>query len=220
MITGSLITAADVEAEREVILDEIAMHDDDPDDVVHNLFAAQAWGDSPLGRPIAGTAASIASLSRDQVARFHKRHYRPANMVVAAAGNVDHTAVVRLVRRSFGRNGFLARDEAPVVPRTTAGRARKVHPGASSVTRPFEQVNLVLGVNGFTRHDDRRYALDCAKINALGWAPRQTFEEAMRETVEWYRDNQDWWRSIRGGEEYQAYYKSNYAHRLKDAAST
>ncbi|MEZ5193883.1 MAG: pitrilysin family protein [Nocardioides sp.] len=55
MLTGSLVTAADVEAEREVILDEIAMHDDDPDDVVHNLFAAQAWA-APLGRPIAGTA--------------------------------------------------------------------------------------------------------------------------------------------------------------------
>ena len=93
------------------------MHDDDPDDVVHNLFAQQAWGDGPLGRPIAGTAASIESLSRDQIARFHKRHYRPANLVVAAAGNLDHTAVVRLVRRAFGRNGFLARDEAPVVPR-------------------------------------------------------------------------------------------------------
>jgi dTDP-glucose 4,6-dehydratase len=67
---------------------------------------------------------------------------------------------------------------------------------------------------------DRRYALDCAKLQGLGWAPRQTFEEAMRATVEWYRDNQDWWRSIRDGEDYKAYYKSNYAHRLKEGAST
>ena len=65
MITGSRLTADDVEAERDVILDEIAMHDDDPDDVVHNLFAAQAWGDSPLGRPIAGTVESITALTRD-----------------------------------------------------------------------------------------------------------------------------------------------------------
>ena len=64
MITASTLLAEDVEAERDVILDEIAMHDDDPDDVVHNLFAQQAWGDTPLGRPIAGTEASIGALTR------------------------------------------------------------------------------------------------------------------------------------------------------------
>ena len=65
MVTSSLITSEDVEAEREVILDEIAMHDDDPDDVVHNLFAATAWAGTPLARPIAGTAESIKALTRD-----------------------------------------------------------------------------------------------------------------------------------------------------------
>ncbi len=176
MVTDSLLHPDDVEAERDVILDEIAMHDDDPDDVVHNLFAAQAWGDSPLGRPIAGTAASITSLSRDQVARFHRRHYRPANMVVAAAGNLDHTTVVRLVRKAFGRNGFLARDEAPVVTRTSS-QARKVHPGASNVARPFEQVNLVLGVNGYTRHDERRYALGVLNTALGGGTSSRLFQE-------------------------------------------
>ena len=91
MITNSLLTPDDVEAERNVILDEIAMHDDDPDDVVHNLFAGLAWGESsPLGQPIAGTMASIEAINRTSVARFYKRHYRAANMVVAAAGNLDH----------------------------------------------------------------------------------------------------------------------------------
>ena len=79
MITNSVISEDDVEAERDVILDEIAMHDDDPDDVVHNLFASQAWGDSPLGRPIAGTVESIGALSRDQITRFYRSHYRPAD---------------------------------------------------------------------------------------------------------------------------------------------
>ena len=72
IVASSRFTAADVEAERDVILDEIAMHDDDPDDVVHNLFAAQAWGDSPLGRPIAGTEESIAALTRDEIVAFHR----------------------------------------------------------------------------------------------------------------------------------------------------
>ena len=91
MVTSSLITAEDVDAERDVILDEIAMHDDDPDDVAHNLFSALAWGDSPLGRPIAGTVASIESMSREQIRRFYQRHYRPERMVISVAhlrGNI------------------------------------------------------------------------------------------------------------------------------------
>ncbi len=127
MITNSLITEDDVEAERDVILDEIAMHDDDPDDVVHNLFASQAFGDSPLGRPIAGTVESIAALSRDQIARFYRSHYRPPSMVVAVAGNVDHAAVVRQVRTAFGRNGFLSGADAPKRAVVT-DRARRVTP--------------------------------------------------------------------------------------------
>jgi predicted Zn-dependent peptidase len=176
MITDSLLREDDVAAEREVILDEIAMHDDDPDDVVHNLFARQAWGDSPLGRPIAGTVESITALTRDQVARFYRRHYRPANMVVAAAGNVDHTTVVRLVRAAFGRQGFLEVDEPPVVPDVTRP-TRRVHAGTLTSTRPFEQVNLVLGVNGITRHDDRRYALGVLNTALGGGTSSRLFQE-------------------------------------------
>ncbi|WP_426244081.1 M16 family metallopeptidase [Nocardioides sp. LHG3406-4] len=176
MITNSLMTVEDVDAEREVILDEIAMHDDDPDDVVHNLFALQAWGDSPLGRPIAGSHESIAGLTRDQIVRFHRKHYRPANMVVAVAGNLDHASVVRQVRKAFSRQGFLDRDEAPVRPRRAA-RARRVHPGTSATTKPFEQVNLVLGVGGLTRRDDRRFALGVLNTALGGGTSSRLFQE-------------------------------------------
>ena len=179
MITSSTFAAGDVEAEREVILDEIAMHDDDPEDVVHNLFAAQAWGDSPLGRPIAGTAESIGALTREQVVRFHRRHYRPANMVVTVAGNVDHASVVRTVRGAFGRNHFLRADEAPVLPRP-AGRARRVRSGTARAHRPSEQVNLVLGVRGLVRNDSRRYALGVLNT-ALGGGPSSRLFQAVRE---------------------------------------
>ena len=176
MVTDSLIRSEDVEAERDVILDEIAMHDDDPDDVVHNLFAQQAWGDSPLGRPIAGTTDSIATLTRDQIARFYRRHYRAPQMVVAVAGNVEHTAVVRQVRKAFGRNGFLASTELPAVPRARSS-VRRVHPGSLSAARPFEQVNLVLGVNGLTRHDERRYALGVLNAALGGSTSSRLFQE-------------------------------------------
>ncbi len=176
MITNSLFTGEDVDAEREVILDEIAMHDDDPDDVVHNLFAQQAWGDSPLGRPIAGSVESIVGLTRDQIVRFHRKHYRPANMVVAVAGNLDHASVVRQVRKAFSRQGFLDRDETPVPPRRGV-RARRVHPGTSSTTKPFEQVNLVLGVGGLTRRDDRRFALGVLNTALGGGTSSRLFQE-------------------------------------------
>jgi predicted Zn-dependent peptidase len=177
MVTNSVLSSEDVEAERDVILDEIAMHDDDPDDVVHNLFAAQAWGaDSPLGRPIAGTVDSITALSRAQIRRFYRRHYRPANMVVAAAGNVDHTALVRGVRKAFGRNDWLAGDEAPVPPRH-GRRTPRVFSGSVAATRPFEQVNVVLGVEGVTRHDDRRFALGVLNTALGGSTSSRLFQE-------------------------------------------
>jgi len=177
MVTNSVITAEDVEAERDVILDEIAMHDDDPDDVVHNLFAEQAWGSgSPLGRPIAGTVESIGALTRSQVHRFYKRHYRAANIVVAVAGKVDHADVVRRIRRAFGRNDFLARDEPPVPPR--AGRRRQpVKAGTIRTTRPLEQVNLVLGMKGLPRSDDRRFALGVLNTALGGGTSSRLFQE-------------------------------------------
>jgi predicted Zn-dependent peptidase len=176
MITSSLITADDVEAERDVILDEIAMHDDDPDDVAHNLFSALAWGDSPLGRPIAGTAASIEAMTRDQVRRFYRRHYRPDRMVVSVAGSVDHGRFVRLVRRSFARQGFLDGTATPVPARRTE-RSRKAASGLVEATRQFEQVNVVLGMQGLTRSDPRRFALGVLNAALGGGTSSRLFQE-------------------------------------------
>lgn len=176
MMTSSVITDADVEAERDVILDEIAMHDDDPEDVVHNLFAAQAWGDTPLGRGIAGTEASIESLSLAQIQRFYVRHYRPANIVVSVAGNIDHADVVRRIRAAFGRGDWLTGDEAPVVAALTP-KARKITPGESHATRPLEQVNVVLGVRGLTRSDPRRFSLGVLNTVLGGGSSSRLFQE-------------------------------------------
>jgi predicted Zn-dependent peptidase len=98
MVLSSTITGPDFESERGVILEEIAMHDDDPGDVVHDTFAQTVFGDTPLGRPILGSVGSIEALSRDTVRRYYKRWYRPEHIVVAAAGNLNHAAVVRLVK--------------------------------------------------------------------------------------------------------------------------
>ncbi|MEZ0581072.1 M16 family metallopeptidase [Nocardioides sp. MH1] len=176
MITGSLLEPHDVDAERDVILDEIAMHEDDPDDVVQNLLAELAWGNGPLGRPIAGTTESIESMSRAQIQRFYKRHYRPDNMVVSVAGAVDHGEVVKAVRRHFGRHGFLDGTAEPVAPRPASRRPR-IRAGEGRIARPFEQVNVVLAAEGVTRDDDRRFALGVLNTALGGGTSSRLFQE-------------------------------------------
>jgi predicted Zn-dependent peptidase len=180
MVTSSRLSGQDVEAEREVILDEIAMHDDDPDDVVTNVYAAAAWGDGPLGRPIAGTEESIRALTRAQIMRFYRSRYRPENMVVAVAGNVDHAAVVRLVRTAFARNRFLADRSVRPLPVRRADRVKRAGSGQVVVSRPFEQVNILLGVNGLVRTDERRYVLGVLNA-ALGGGPSSRLFQEVRE---------------------------------------
>src|SRR5437867_3811109 len=107
MLTGSLIRQEDIDAERGVVLEEIAMTEDDPGDQVHDLFTTALLGDTPLGRPVLGTVETVNALTRDQVARFYHKHYEPTRLVVAAAGNIDHSTVVRQVRRAFERAGAL-----------------------------------------------------------------------------------------------------------------
>jgi len=160
-----------------VILDEIAMHDDDPDDVVHNLYAVKAWGRSSLGRPIAGTAESVGSLRRAQIVGYYQARYRPENMVVAVAGNLEHSSVVRMVRKTFGRGDFLADTSVGPSPLRSGTRLRRCVAGQVVATRPFEQVNLVLGVSTFARADDRRYALGVLNATLGGGTSSRLFQE-------------------------------------------
>ena len=91
LVADSVLAPADVETERGVILEEIAMHDDEPGDEVHDLFAEAMYGDdTPLGRLISGTAETITPMTRKQIQSFYRSRYSPANMVISAAGNLDH----------------------------------------------------------------------------------------------------------------------------------
>jgi predicted Zn-dependent peptidase len=176
MVTSSVIAPPDVESERQVVLEEIAMRDDEPDDAVHDLFAQNMWGDSPLGRPVLGTEQSITSISRRAVAGWYRRRYRPENVVVAAAGNVDHSRLVRLARTGFGRAGLLA-DEVPPMPARVGGTPPPVRGGVQLVPRHIEQANLVLGVPGMSRTDDRRFALGVLNATLGGGMSSRLFQE-------------------------------------------
>ena len=179
MVTSSLITREDFESERGVILEEIAMHDDAPDDIVHDSFAQTLFGDHPLGRPVLGTVDSISKVSRDAVHRYWRKRYSPERIVVAAAGNVDHATVVRHVRRALAGTGLLGGEARPEAPR--GGRARLAMGDAVSVLRrPTEQVNLVLGTLGLPRDDERRYALGVLN-NAFGGGMSSRLFQEVRE---------------------------------------
>src|ERR1700747_1486904 len=101
MVTSSLIAPKDVDAERNVVLEEIAMNDDDPSDTAHEAFTAKLFGDTPLGRPILGSVDSINKITRDQILEHYQARYTPEHLVVAAAGNLDHETVVQLVAQAF-----------------------------------------------------------------------------------------------------------------------
>ncbi|MFC5724992.1 M16 family metallopeptidase [Streptomyces gamaensis] len=177
MLTGSLIDAADVDAERGVILEEIAMTEDDPGDCVHDLFAHTMLGDTPLGRPVLGTVDTINALTRERIARFYKKHYDPTHLVVAAAGNVDHAKVVRQVRAAFDKAGALGRgDAAPAAPRA-GQRAIRTAGRVELLARRTEQAHVVLGMPGLARTDERRWALGVLNTALGGGMSSRLFQE-------------------------------------------
>ncbi|MDJ0386032.1 pitrilysin family protein [Streptomyces sp. G-G2] len=176
MLTGSLIREEDVDAERGVILEEIAMTEDDPGDCVHDLFAHTMLGDTPLGRPVLGTVDTINALTADRIRRFYKKHYDPTHLVVAAAGNVDHAKVVRQVRTAFERAGFDGVGQEPVGPRTGARRIR-VAGQVELVNRKTEQAHVVLGMPGLARTDERRWALGVLNTALGGGMSSRLFQE-------------------------------------------
>ena len=98
MLQHSRLRSADLDAERQVILEEIDMHEDSPEEVVHDLFTETVWPHHPLGRPVLGTADTIKAATREKVNRFYRRYYRPGSLVVAAAGNLGHDDLLDLLR--------------------------------------------------------------------------------------------------------------------------
>ena len=176
MVTSSLITPKDVDAERNVVLEEIAMNDDDPTDTVHEAFTEKLFGDTPLGRPILGTVDSINAITRDQIFEHYQARYTPEHLVVAAAGNLDHDTVVELVRQSFG--AALDRAAEPARSRLTGdqlGHAAGV--GTTLVSRGIEQANLVLGCEALARTDERRFALGVLNAAFGGGMSSRLFQE-------------------------------------------
>ena len=176
MVTSSLITPKDVDAERNVVLEEIAMNEDDPSDTVHEAFTAKLFGDTPLGRPILGTTDSINAITREQIHEHYLDRYTPEHLVVAAAGNLDHDVVVELVRQAFGPT--LKRTAEPAAPRLGGDQVgQPAGTGTTLVSRGIEQANLVLGCEALARTDERRFALGVLNAAFGGGMSSRLFQE-------------------------------------------
>jgi predicted Zn-dependent peptidase len=185
MVIASLIEPRDVDAERNVVLEEIAMNEDDPSDAVHEAFTTHLFGDTPLGRPILGTVDSINAITREQIHEHYVARYTPPHLVVAAAGNLDHETVVAGIREAFGPvlTGSGAAEAVPAAPRLRGsgglwdGYGTAAGSGVKLVSRPIEQANLVLGCEGLARTDDRRFALGVLNAALGGGMSSRLFQE-------------------------------------------
>ncbi|HEY5155971.1 MAG TPA: pitrilysin family protein [Acidimicrobiales bacterium] len=151
VVSAPAFRAHEVDAEREVILEEILMNEDTPDDVVHTQLMAALFPDHGLGAETLGSEQTITDMDRDAIAAFHQEWYRPANIVVAAAGNLDHGRVLDLVE------DCLADQSAGAKPRRSPPSAEVVP--LSVVHRPTEQVHVAMAWRGLDAHDPDRYAL-------------------------------------------------------------
>jgi predicted Zn-dependent peptidase len=177
MITSATIATADVDQERSVVLEEISMRDDDPSDIVHELFAKEMYGDAPLGRSILGTSENIGALSRRSIHGFYKKYYTPDRLVVSVAGNVDHAQVVKLVRRAFEKGGLsLDGDTSPFVPAKVKTKINRAG-GVAKFNKTTEQANLVIGVPGLDRADERRFIFSVFNAALGGGRSSRLFQE-------------------------------------------
>ena len=178
MLTSSLIDATEFENERTVILEELAMNEDDPQDVAHEAFSEAVHGDHELGRPIGGNKETIGAVSRNAVWQHYQQNYRPQDLVVAAAGGVKHSEFVALVEKELSAAGWdLGQSAAPVARRSnvqakiTRGKPLQV------IKRPIAQANILLGMPGIIGNDPRRYAMGILNTVLGGGMSSRLFQE-------------------------------------------
>ena len=176
LITSSIVTALDVDAERKVVLEEIAMRDDDPSDLVHDLFSDIYYGDTQIGRPILGTVESIKGMSRNTVFNYYKKKYLPQDLVVAVAGNIKHKRVVAMVEQALSRDNFLDVMAAPVIrPNIPIKNTKQQSVGL--LYKKSEQAHMFYGMEGVARADDRRFAMGVLSAALGGGMSSRLFQE-------------------------------------------
>ena len=169
MFFHSLFDAKEIEKEKNVVIEEIKMYEDSPDELIHDIFSEQVWNEHPLGKPILGTEESINSLSREKIMQFLSEHYAPDNIVVAVAGKIKHEDIVAKLSAQFGsfqRGGRRVLEEAPT-GRTVEHYQKK----------ETEQMHIILGVPGLGQDDDDIYAMHVFNNILGGGLSSRLFQE-------------------------------------------
>ncbi|WP_435299836.1 M16 family metallopeptidase [Timonella sp. A28] len=179
MVTSALLDPEELETERGVILEELAMNDDDPGDVAHEQFSATVLAGHDLGRPIGGTPETINKVPREAVWAHYQEHYQPETLVFTAAGNVDHDVLCGQISDALKIGGWQLDDGA--IPRarrdTTALEGIGLTSRELTISRSVEQANVIIGSTGITATDDRRFQLSVLTAVLGGGMSSRLFQE-------------------------------------------
>ena len=178
MLTSSTLDPDEFETERGVILEELAMADDDPSDVTSERFFEAVLGGHPLGRPIGGSPETIQAVTRDAVWEHYRANYRPQDLVITVAGAVDHDVLVAGVTAALRKADWdLSVEASPVERRDGSGVAIDRGSALTVVQRPIEQANVLLGMTGLTARDPRRATLSVMNSILGGGMSSRLFQE-------------------------------------------
>jgi predicted Zn-dependent peptidase len=169
LVLHSRFDPADVEKERAVILQEIKMVEDNPDDQIHDLFTQTIWADHPLGRPVLGRRETLSQVGRDEMAKFMDDSYRPDQAIISAAGGLDHQSLLDLVVAAFGdwKGRSQPGPSSPPISRVTV----------VNEDRDLSQVHLCLGVKGLAYAHQDRYTLSILNTILGGGMSSRLFQE-------------------------------------------
>lgn len=168
MFVNSTFPEDEIAREQGVVVEEIRMVEDTPDDIVHDLFAALAWGDGGLGRPVLGTEATVTALNRDALVGHVGRHYTADDVIVSCAGNFDPGALMDTLNRHLS--------EVPQSTAEPAPRLARFTPGASVWTKPLSEAHLCLGMPGIAQASPDRYAVLLANTVLGGGTSSRLFQ--------------------------------------------
>lgn len=175
MIFNPLLESKDIDAERKVILEEISMHEDTPDDIVHDLFATALWESHPLGQSVLGHLNVVKTLRRDEITSFYEQYYQPNDIVVAAAGNVDHDHLAGLIDKfTEARMGRERAERRQLLP--------DVRPHIAVYKRQTEQAHIVIGTEGMPRNHPDRFVFAIID-NILGGGMSSRLFQKIREEM-------------------------------------
>ena len=178
MVTSASLDPQEMETERGVILEELAMADDDPEDVVHERFAAQVMDGHALGRPIGGTPSDIRAAKREDVHSHFTRWYRPDELVITAAGGLDHDHLCRLVETALEASAWDTSIESDPAPRRVGHHVDiPVRAGMETHTKQIEQAQVLLGGRGLSASDEDRFALSLMHAILGGGMSSRLFQE-------------------------------------------